>query len=110
MALKKSKEINFTLLPIDLEKKALKSINNGFVAVSLLDEISKAEELLNQASSNYRPKLFKVRRIEQFDRDIQQEIKALNNQIEITDSNQEVIIATLNKELENLNYKQSDSE
>lgn len=102
MALKKSKEINFTLLPNDLEKKALKSINNGFVAVSLLDEISKAEELLNEASSNYRPKLFKVRRIEQFDRDIQQEIKALNNQIEITDSNQEVIIATLNKKLENL--------
>ena len=47
------------------------------MAISLLQEIPDAEELLVKASNEYRPKLIKVRRIELLNREVQTEIKLL---------------------------------
>ena len=100
--LKKSKNFNYSVLPNYLEKKVKQSFDKGFMAISLLQEIPDAEELLIKASNEYRPKLIKVRRIELLNREVQTEIKLLKNQIEITDNDKENFKKSLLLKLETL--------
>ena len=87
IALKNALEIDFSVLPKNLKKNAINSIDKGFLAVNILGDIANAEKLVVQASEKYRPKLIKVRRIEKLHRDLQSKIKLLKNEIEITDNN-----------------------
>ena len=100
--LKKYKNLNYSVLPNYLEKKVKQSFDKGFMAISLLQEIPDAEELLVKASNEYRPKLIKVRRIELLNREVQTEIKILKNQIEITDNDKENLKKSLLLKLETL--------
>ena len=87
IALKNALEIDFSVLPKNLKKNAINSIDKGFLAVNILGDIANAEKLVVQASEKYRPKLIKVRRIEKLHRDLKSKIKLLKNEIEITDNN-----------------------
>ena len=106
--LKKSQNFNYSVLPNYLEKKVKKSFDKGFVAISLLQEIPEAEELLTNASNEYRPKLIKVRRIELLNREVQIEIKYLKNQIEITENENKDIKKALILKLEKLKLKSTE--
>ena len=97
ITLKNALEIDFSILPKDLEKNAKLSINKGIVALNLLEKITNAEKLVVQASEKYRPKLIKVRRIEKLYRDLQLEIKLLKNEIEITDDNKSLKDSLISK-------------
>ena len=105
--LKKSKNLNYSSLPNHLEKKIKKSINKGFEAIALLNKIPEAEEKILIASTDYRPKLIQVRRIELLNREIETQIKILTNQIEITNNNKDKIKKALISKLENLKLKSS---
>ena len=105
--LKKSKNLNYSSLPNHLEKKIKKSINKGFEAIALLNKIPEAEEKILIASTDYRPKLIQVRRIELLNREIETQIKILTNQIEITNNNKDEIKKALISKLENLKLKSS---
>ena len=104
-SLKKSQNFNYSVLPNHLEKKVKQSLDKGFMAISLLQEIPDAAELLVIASNEYRPKLIKVRRIELLNREVKTEIKYLKNQIEITDNDKEDIKNVLILKLEALKLK-----
>jgi hypothetical protein len=97
--------IDFSALPSKLETKAKKSIKKGLTATNLLEDILKAENLVKDATEEYRPQLIKVRRIEKLNRDIQFQLKILKNEIEITDNNKKKIKEQLVLNFEKLTLK-----
>jgi hypothetical protein len=100
--LKKTQNLDYSILPSYLEKKIKNSFNKGLEAISLLKQIPEAELSLITASNEFRPQLIKVRRIELLNREIQTEIKNLKNQIEITDVNKEEIKEELTLKIDDL--------
>ena len=97
--------IDFSALPSKLETNAKKSIKKGLTAINLLEDILKAENLVKDATEEYRPQLIKVRRIEKLNRDIQFQLKILKNEIEITDNNKKKIKEQLVLNFEKLTLK-----
>ncbi|WP_417520235.1 TRAP transporter large permease subunit [Minwuia sp.] len=100
-AISAAEKLNLTVLPRSLESDLEKSIADGRVAITALDEVFATEDAVQAAAADYRPDHSKVRRIEKDIRELQEMDDDLKTRISrLRGDDQQALKAELEQERE----------